>query len=84
MVWNSPGRRGSISAGVDNGRSAARRRRVRPLKIIENRALFEFVVARLRLRWSPQQISRALRREFPEQPNMWLAAESIYQALYRH
>jgi IS30 family transposase len=54
------------------------------MKIMENTALFEFVVARLRLRWSPQQISRALRREFPEDPSMWLATETIYQALYRH
>jgi IS30 family transposase len=44
----------------------------------------EFVVAKLKLRWSPQQISRALRREFPQEPSMWLATESIYQALYRH
>lgn len=54
------------------------------MKIMENTALFEFVVAKLRLRWSPQQISRALRREFPEEQSMWLATESIYQALYRH
>ena len=64
--------------------AAVRRHRERPMKIIENTALFEFVLARLRLRWSPQQISRALRREFPEEPSMWLATESIYQALYRH
>ena len=37
------------------------------MKIMENTALFEFVVAKLKLGWSPQQISRALRREFPEE-----------------
>jgi IS30 family transposase len=54
------------------------------MKIMENTALFEFFLAKLKLRWSPQQISRALRREFPQEPSMWLATESIYQALYRH
>ena len=64
--------------------AAVRRRRERPMKIMENTALFEFIVVTLKLRWSPQPISRALRREFPEEPSMWLATESIYQALYRH
>lgn len=64
--------------------AAVRRRRERPTKIMEKSALFEFVVAKLKLRLSPQQISRALRREFPADPSMWLATENIYQALYRH
>jgi IS30 family transposase len=67
-----------------HGAAAVRRRRERPTKIMEKEALFEFVVDKLKLRWSPQQISRALRREFPRDPSMWLATESIYQALYRH
>ncbi|EON22007.1 integrase catalytic subunit [Nocardioides sp. CF8] len=64
--------------------AAVRRRRERPTKIMEKAELFEFVVDKLKVRWSPQQISRALRREFPADPSMWLATESIYQALYRH
>lgn len=34
-------------------------------------------------RWSPEQISQALRQAFPDQPEMHLAPETIYQALYR-
>ena len=34
-------------------------------------------------RWSPQQISRHLRRRFPDEPAMWLCHESIYQAVYQ-
>lgn len=66
--------------------AAVRRRRERPVKIMEKVTLFEFVVAKLKLRWSPQQISRVMRREFPSDPSigMWLASQSIYQALYRH
>jgi IS30 family transposase len=32
--------------------------------------------------WSPQQISRRLRIEFPGDPMMWVSHETIYQALY--
>lgn len=63
--------------------AAVRRRRERPMKILGTPALLEFVAAKLKLRWSPQQISRALRREFPTDATMWLATETIYQALYR-
>jgi transposase, IS30 family len=32
--------------------------------------------------WSPAQISRRLRMEFPGDPMMWVSHETIYQALY--
>jgi len=32
--------------------------------------------------WSPQQISRRLRIEFPGDPMMWVSHETIYQALF--
>jgi IS30 family transposase len=32
--------------------------------------------------WSPQEIARRLRLEFPEDPMMWLSHETIYQALF--
>jgi transposase, IS30 family len=32
--------------------------------------------------WSPQEISRRLRLEFPTDPMMWLSHETIYQALF--
>ncbi len=66
-----------------HGLAATRRRRARPLKIATTPQLHAFVKARLKERWSPQQISRALRREHANDPTMWLSTESIYQALYR-
>ena len=33
-------------------------------------------------RYSPEQIAGRLRRQFPDQPEMWVSAEAIYQSLY--
>ena len=40
------------------------------------------VTARLKKRWSPEQISRSLQRDFPDHPEMQVSHETIYQALY--
>jgi IS30 family transposase len=40
------------------------------------------VVEALRKRWSPQQICNALVREYPDDQEMRVSAETIYQALY--
>jgi transposase, IS30 family len=43
----------------------------------------EFVAERLGQRCSPEQISQALRGEFPDEPERHLVPETIYQAVYR-
>lgn len=63
--------------------AAQRRRRPKQPKITGNAVLRAFVVDRLAEKWSPQQISRALRAAHPDDPAMRLATESIYLALYR-
>jgi transposase, IS30 family len=60
-----------------------RRRRPRPDKLSLSKELDAFVRDKLRQRWSPQQISRALRVQHPDDPGMRICAESLYQALYR-
>lgn len=60
-------------------------RRARPGrgKLVHEPVLRQFVAERLKKRWSPEQISRALRDEFPDQPERHLVPETIYQAVYR-
>lgn len=63
--------------------AATRRRRAHPLKLRTDPVLRAYVIERLRERWSPQQISRALRLAHPDDPSRRVATETIYQAVYR-
>jgi IS30 family transposase len=47
-----------------------------------NHELTRVVAELLQQRWSPEQISRHLRKRFPTDRSMWLSHESIYQAVY--
>ena len=69
-------------ASVAQAKAEARARRPKPRKLATNPALLAWVKAGLVKRWSPEQISVMLRREFPEQPEMWVSHETIYQELY--
>jgi IS30 family transposase len=60
-----------------------RRARPRPGKIAADPVLRQFVQERLEQRWSPEQVSQALRREFPGDPERHVVHETIYQAVYR-
>ena len=47
-----------------------------------NQVLRERVEADLAKRYSPEQIAGRLREDFPDQPEMWVSTETIYQSLY--
>ncbi|WP_444545893.1 IS30 family transposase, partial [Streptomyces phaeofaciens] len=63
-------------------RADSRRPRPKPSKICQNPELRDFIQDRLTRRWSPEQICHALRRIFPDRPEMHVVHETIYQALY--
>jgi IS30 family transposase len=44
--------------------------------------LWQVVKQKLAQRWSPMQIARWLRREYPDQPEQRVSHETIYQAIY--
>lgn len=53
----------------------------KPAKL-DNLALCAKVTTWLEEFWSPDEIARRLRREFPGDPTMWVSHETIYQSLY--
>jgi transposase, IS30 family len=63
-------------------RADARRPRPKTGKIAANPGLRRIIQDGLDRRWSPEQIVRRLRRDFPHQPGMRVVHETIYQALY--
>src|SRR5699024_9401894 len=73
---------GPYRALVGQGRVQANRRRPRPSKLAPGTRLFGEVLRRLKLKHSPEQIAHRLRCEFPDDPEMWVSHETIYQALF--
>jgi transposase, IS30 family len=69
--------------GVEIGRPGERPARHHQRRLQASPELLQAVGELLAQRWSPQQISRDLRRKFPGKPRMWLCHESIYQAIYQ-
>ena len=56
--------------------------RPKPAKLAVNLALRAIVEHDLEQRYSPEQIAGRLRREFPDDAEMWVSTETIYQSLY--
>ena len=56
--------------------------RPKPTKLSRSPRLREAVEAGLARRWSPQQISARLRVEHPDDPELRISHETIYQSLY--
>jgi IS30 family transposase len=59
-----------------------RARRPKSSKLAVNDELRVVVEAKLELDWSPEQIARWLRREYPNNSEMWVSHETIYLSLF--
>ncbi|GAB7145401.1 IS30-like element ISBlo4 family transposase [Mycobacterium riyadhense] len=69
-------------ARVGQDVAEANRKRPKSRHLEDRPALLAEVVARLEQRHSPEQIAGRLREDFPDDPEMWVSHETIYQALY--
>lgn len=66
-----------------HGQAHVNRRRPKPRRFSIDPELRDVVAAKLRKKWSPQQISRWLRRRWPKRARWHVCAETIYEAIYR-
>jgi len=62
--------------------AAGRRPRPKDSKLVVHAALRKFVAEKLQVRWSPEQISHGLIKEYPTDQEMRVSPETIYQGLY--
>ena len=69
-------------AGVGQDAVEAGRARPKPRKLETSPALLDEVLQRLEQRHSPEQVSGRLREDFPDDAEMWVSHETIYQAMY--
>jgi IS30 family transposase len=59
-----------------------RAKRPKRPKLVEGQPLRPIVLGLLTHRWSPQQIAARLRADYPDNPEMWVSHETVYQAIY--
>ena len=74
--------RGGYRALVAQARAEERAARPKTARLAGNERLRAWVQARLAERWSPEQVSVMLEAEFPDDPEMRVSHEAIYQAIY--
>jgi transposase, IS30 family len=76
------GRDGHYRATSAHALAYHRASRPKPGKLLGNPALRQRIQQDLTKRYSPEQIVGRLRLEFPDDPSMHLAVETIYRSLY--
>lgn len=82
-VWSNCKYKRTYRAGVAETRSRSIRVRKKQLtKLESNEHLSIYVLAKLRLRWSPEEIARRLKKDYATDISMQLSHESMYTYIY--
>ena len=88
LLWTLPKGRARVPYRVGyraewaQRRADMARRRVKRARLLGDSPLRREVVAKLRVRWAPQQIARWLKETYPDRPELQVSHETIYQAIY--
>jgi transposase, IS30 family len=75
-------RDGRYSADLAQSLADQDARRPKEAKLATRLPLRREVAERLKANHSPEQIAARLREDFPEDPEMWVSHETIYQSMY--
>jgi IS30 family transposase len=75
-------RRGRYRATAAHALAYGRASRPKPAKLVTNLVLREKVEQDLEKKYSPEQITGRLRRQFPDDPEMRVSPQTIYQSIY--
>jgi transposase, IS30 family len=76
------GTRRGYRAVAAQAQAEFRARRPKTARLAGNLVLRQWVQGKLEERWSPEQISVMLKAGFPDEPEMRVSHETIYQAIY--
>jgi IS30 family transposase len=79
---NNNGGRGHYRASAADRAAIERRKRPKPCKLATSPRLAGMVEAKLKLKWSPEQIAGWLKRTYPELAELQVSHETIYRTLY--
>jgi IS30 family transposase len=74
--------RDRYDADLAHVRARQRARRVRRARLVDDAGLRQVVQDMLEQDWSPEHVTRHLRRAHPDRPDWHVCHETIYQALY--
>jgi len=74
--------RGAYRATTAHPLAYERASRPKPAKLVTNLVLRARVELDLEKKYSPEQIAGRLRGDHPDDPEMWVSTETIYQSLY--
>jgi transposase, IS30 family len=74
--------RGVYVAECAHQRYRERRKECRPARKLDHRPLWDYVLQKLALYWSPEAIAGRLGLDYPDDTHMRISHEALYQALY--
>ena len=76
------GGRTNYRAAKADKQAEQRRRRPQVCKLTSSPSLCQVVRDKLKENWSPEQIAGWLKREYPDDQEMWVSHETIYRTLF--